>query len=58
MCLHDSVSVTLNADKDKYLNQDTSTIGETIGSTCVRCHDYEGLKLTGIPRKINSYDGG
>ena len=58
MCLHDNVSVTLNADEHKYLNYDTRIIGEIIGSTFVRCHDYEGLNLIGIPRKIKSYDVG
>ena len=31
VCSHDNVIVALNADKEKYLNYETSTSGSTIG---------------------------
>ena len=33
VCVHDRAIVALNADKDEYLNYETSTSGDFIGST-------------------------
>ena len=45
MCSHDSVIVALNADKEKYLNYETSTSGSTIENVCVSYHDSESTLL-------------
>jgi len=58
VCLHNKVIVALNADKEKYLNFETSTGGSTIGNVCMHCHDSKELNFFGIPKKFNSYVGG
>ena len=58
VCSHVNVIVALNADKEKYLNYETSTSGSTIGNVCMHCHDSKELNFFGVPKKFNSYDGG
>jgi len=45
----------LNADKDNYLNYETSTSDNIIGNVCVRCHD---IRLFGLPAQFHIADGG
>jgi len=52
VCKHDKVVVTLNADKDKYLNYETSTNGNTIGNVCVCYHDSERLYFFGLSKNF------
>ena len=52
MCSHVSVIVALIADKEKYLNYETSTSGSTIGNICVCCQDTKKLNFFGVPKKI------
>ena len=53
-----SVILTLNLDKDKYLNYGTSTIDNTTRNTCVHCHDSERFNFFGVTIKTKYYDGG
>jgi hypothetical protein len=55
---HDKVIVALNARKEKYLNYETSTSGNTIGNVCVSCHDKEIFDYFGQAIKFNITDGG
>jgi hypothetical protein len=52
VCSHNKVIVALNADKEKYLNYETSTSGSTIENVCVRCHDSESLDFFGAPKNF------
>jgi len=58
VCVNDRVIVTLNADKDKYLNYKTSTNGDTIGHASERCHDSERLNFFRLPKKFKITKGG
>ena len=58
VCSHVNVIVALNADKEKYLNYETSTSGSTIGNVCARCHDTMELNFFGVPKKFNYTNGG
>ena len=41
VCLHDRVIMAVNADKEKYLNNEQITCVKTIGNVRVKCHDSE-----------------
>ena len=58
VCAHKKVIVVLNADKDKYLNYETSTNGDLIGNVCISFHDSERLNSFGVLKKFNIADGG
>ena len=58
VCAHDKIIVVLNADKEKYLNYETSASGNTIGNVCMRCHDSEKLDFFGVPKNFNRVNGG
>ena len=45
VCSHDSVIVAFIADKEKYLNYEISTSGNTIRNVCVHCHDSKKLNF-------------
>ena len=49
VCAHDRITVMLNADKEKYLNYETSINGDLIGNVCVRGHASKELNSIGIP---------
>ena len=53
VCAHDKVFVALNVEKNNYLNNETSTIGNTIGNVCMRCHDSESLNFFGLSKQSN-----
>ena len=57
MCAHNEGFIALNADQDKYLNYEKSTNGNTIGNTCVRCHDSKRLDSFPRPKQFNIADG-
>ena len=44
----------MNADKEKYLNYETSINGYLNGNVCVRCHDSKVLNCIEI-KKIQHY---
>ena len=44
LCAHNKVIVTLNNDKDKYLNYETTTSGDTFGNICIQRLANERLK--------------
>ena len=50
--------VALNAEKEKYLNYETSTKAGTTEYVCVRRHDSKELNLFGVLRKFMCYRGG
>ena len=50
---HEKFSVALNADKEKYLNYETSINGDLTGKVCVRCHDSDVLNSFGITKVFN-----
>ena len=51
-CVHDSALVALNADREKYLNDEISDNGSTIGSSYVYCHDSKELNFFEVLRKF------
>ena len=55
VCIHDKVTVALNADKDRYYKTETNTNGYHIGNVCVCCHDSEGLNSFRAPTKSNGH---
>ena len=55
---HDRVVIAINADKDKYLNYETSTSGNTIGNVYVYCQESKRLDSFGVLKKLSSYGGG
>ena len=55
VCAHDKVIVVLNADKDKYLNYETSSSVNTIGNVCVHFHGSKRSNLFVIFKKIQQY---
>ena len=57
-CVHDSTLVALNAEKEKYLNYETSTKAGTTEYVCVRCHDSKELNFFGAQRKLKCCRGG
>ena len=58
VCTHDKIIVALNADKDRYLNQERNINGDFIGNVCVRCHDSEKLNFFGLSKPSNITHGG
>jgi hypothetical protein len=58
ICVRDGVIVTLNADKDKYLNYDTNTNGDIIMNVCEHCHDCERLNFFELPKIFFLSNGG
>ena len=58
MCTRNKIIVALNADKENYLNYETSTSGNTIGNVCTCFHDGESLDFFGAPKAFyNGYGG-
>ena len=41
-CVHDIVVASLNANKEKCMNYETSANGDTIGYICMHCHNGGG----------------
>jgi len=58
VCAHEKIIVVLNADKEKYLNYETSASGDLIGNVCIRCHDSEELNSFGVPKNFHHASGG
>ena len=52
------INTYIIADKDKYLNYETTTSDNIIGNECVRCHEREKLESFRVPNKFNITDGG
>ena len=50
VCSHDSVIEALNAGKEKCLNYEIGTSGNTIGNVCVHYHDSKELNFFGVPK--------
>jgi len=57
VCVQDKVIVALNAQQEKYLNYQTSTIGNTIGNVCLRFRESDKLYSFGLPKKFNTTNG-
>ena len=58
VCTHEKIIVVLNADKEKYLNYETSASGDLIGNVCIRCHNSEELNSFGVPKNFHHARGG
>ena len=50
VCARDKVIVALSIDKEKCLNYEASTSGNTIENICLRCHGSEWLDSFGLPK--------